>query len=105
MAAHARYLPAPDLLWRYTLRTSVKIKGVLGTCDITYEEFAKLCGLSRQTIHHYLNSNVYVEDFEGGLKAMEVSSKLMHAAVSGVLPLAKSIAKESRIERLKELVV
>ena len=86
------------------MKTSDKIKGILASTGLTYEEFAKLCGLTRQTIHMYLNTGVDIEDYERGLVALDVSGKLLHLAVNGVLPLAKGVPKESRVERIRELL-
>lgn len=87
------------------MRTAQKIKGILGTAGVTYDEFAQLCGVTRKTIHQYLNTPVDIEDFENGLVAMDVADKLMKLCYTEALPIPKGVPKDEKMERLKELVI
>lgn len=87
------------------MRTSDKIKGVLATCDLTYKDFAALVGVSRQTIHTYLNGPGYMEDYENGVRAMDVSNRLMALALEHKLPLPKGLPNEDKLAKIKVLLV
>jgi predicted DNA-binding protein YlxM (UPF0122 family) len=88
------------------MRTSSKIRGVIATADLTMTEVADLCGLTRQTLHAYLNDpDVDLEEFNGGIKLMDVCKKMMELCVSDVLPLDRKLDKDGRMETLKALVL
>ena len=88
------------------MRLSHKIKGILAAADLTYAELASLCGLTRQTIHQYLNNPaVDLEELEKGVKVIDVSNIIMQHTVGEILPLIKGLAKEERLKRLKELMI
>jgi len=85
------------------MKTSVKIKGILATADVSLAELGALVGLSRQTLHNYLNVNE-VENYTRGLQVIEVTNQLMKLAVEGRLPLPKGTPAAERIPRLKEML-
>ena len=103
MAAHARYLSAPTYLGDH-MKTSVKLKGILAVAGLTYEEFGKLCGLTRQTIHAYLNTGIDIEDLDNGVKAIKVADELVKLVGQGVLPLSRAVTKKDKVERIKEML-
>ena len=86
------------------MRTYHKIRGILATADLTYEEFAKLCGVTRQTIHTYLSGKVYMEDMENGVKCMAMADKIMALCQSGALPISLEIPKEPRVATIRLLL-
>lgn len=71
--------------------------------DVTYEEMGKLCGLTRQSLHTYLNDPYcYMEDTPNGRLVIEMSKKLATLVSTTQLPLPK-MDKDEKIEKLKEL--
>ena len=88
----------------HTMRTSRKIIGILATAGLTYDEFAKLSGLTRQTIHQYLNTDIDLEDFEGGVKCIEIADKIMHLCMKGALPVPRDTPKELKLEAIRKLI-
>lgn len=86
------------------MRPAVKIKGILGTAGMTYEELAKLCGLTRQTIHQYLNNPTFhMEDLANGIKVMDMANRLYKLCMDGKLPL-EDVPKEERLEKIKDIL-
>lgn len=83
------------------MKTATKIKGILAMAGISYKDLSQLCGLSRQTIHTYLNDpNCFMEDYEGGVKVLAVTNRLMALTTEGKLPLPKTADKVSQIKVL-----
>ena len=79
----------------------MKIKGILAMGDITYDEFAKLVGTSRQTLYKYLNdADIHLEDTELGMSIINKADKIMSLCSEGKLPLPKDSSKEVKLERL-----
>ena len=86
------------------MRTYDKVRGVLATAGLTYEEFGQLCGVTRRTIHGYLSGKVYMEDMENGVKCMAMADKLMGLCTAGSMPLSHGVPKESRVATIKSLL-
>lgn len=72
------------------MKTSAKIRGVLAMAGVTQLELAQLSGVTRQTIHNYLNVQD-IEDYARGLKVMAVVDKIMRLCVTDTLPLPTSM--------------
>jgi len=83
------------------MKTSTKIKGILAMADISQLELAKLCGVTRQTIHNYLNVKD-IEDYERGLKVMTVVDKLMKLCGNDTLPLPTGT--DNKLETIQRLI-
>lgn len=84
------------------MKTATKIKGILAMAGISYNDLAQLCGLSRQTIHTYLNDpKCFMEDYEGGVKVLSVTNRLMTLTAEGRLPLPKTA---DRVPQIRELM-
>jgi DNA-binding XRE family transcriptional regulator len=86
------------------MHITVKIKGVLAMADVTYGELGALCGVSRQTIHSYLNGSTDIEDQNKGITVIDCVQVLNKLVADERLPLSLDIPKAERINRLKELV-
>lgn len=85
------------------MRTAERIKGTLASCDLTYQEFSELCGVSRQMIFAYLNKpGVHIEDYDKGMVCVRVAKQLLALAEEGVLPL--KCDKAEKVEKVRELL-
>lgn len=83
------------------MKTSTKIKGILAMANISQLELATLCGVTRQTIHNYLNV-VDIEDFKHGLTVMSTVDKLMRLCADDSLPLPLDTA--DKMAQITELL-
>lgn len=85
------------------MRTAERIKGTLASCDLTYQEFAELCGVSRQMIFAYLNKpGVHIEDYEKGMICVNIAKKLLALAEDSKLPL--KCDKSEKVAKVRELL-
>ena len=75
----------------------------LQTAKITQSEFASLVGVSRITINLWVrgkaNPNRFIAD-----RVTEILGAAKDALESGSLPVARSVAKDKRLDTLKEIL-
>lgn len=87
------------------MKTSAKIKASLAAAGLSYDEFGLLIGLTRQTLHKYLNDpHVYIEDYENGIKAMDMAEQLMRLAAQEKLPLKRGLERNEKLRQIRELL-
>lgn len=86
------------------MKLSQKIKGILRSAGISQRELAILCGLSRQTIHVYLNTDIYMEDTEGGREVIKIIDIITILANNNDLPISKAFAVETKIQVIKKMI-
>ena len=87
------------------MKQAMKIKGILAMADVTYEEFAKLIGITRQTLHKYLNDpDIFLDDNKTGKSIIRGSSKLMQCVSNGALPLTKPLTKAEKMAGLEDAI-
>ena len=84
------------------MKATTRIKGALAMGGISYEEFAKLCGFTRQTVYKYLNCD-HPEDSENGTKLISAANKIMWLVSNRKLPLSKEQDKATKLQQLEEL--
>ena len=87
------------------MKQAMKIKGILAMADVTYEEFAKLIGTTRQTLHKYLNDpDISLDDNETGKSVIKGSQQLMWCVSNGKLPLTKPLTKAEKMAGLEDAI-
>lgn len=83
------------------MRAAERIKATIAAANLSHDEFSALAKITRQSLHKYLKPNVFLADFEGGIRCIDVSKKVWKLCEEGRFPLER----EGRtLEGLRELL-
>ena len=86
------------------MRPAEKIRATIAAADLKFDEFSALAGITRQRLNYYLKPNVFLADYEGGIRCIDVSKKLWKLCEDNKLPLSKELSGDAKMLVLKKLL-
>ena len=86
------------------MRSAEKIKATLAAAGLSYGEFAEILGLTRQTLYNYFKPETHLEDFENGVKCIDMSKKIWKLCEEKTLPFKTGVSGAEKIQQLKGLL-